>query len=560
MKKVCLAYCLCFAAHVSFAKVDSIGINEHRFSKQPYLRLGLGYGFKLSPDLATTSFSAKYSGTLLEVNNYEQESYSFGQGVSGVAALGYYLGDNLALEVAVSQGFSGTAPVARRSSDTSNYVQRIKATPATTLQLNMLIHSGGQKVQSYARAGILTSFTKKITSTLEGAPSIGYNARQTMEMQYKSAFGISGAVGVRAEVSRNLHLWVEAGTQILAPYLTQSRIKDLEVNGVNVASYLTADQLTQKFGFSGTTDNAGNGTTATSSDAFSNASINVGITFDIEQHVSESKGQSKKGFFFTAAVGYMLPLATKTSDIDGGYSATYALGASTPEKVSFSLNPASYSVGAILKAGAGYMLGPHLGIECDAWLGVGNKDYKYATERYVRSKYGTTLESKGLTTTRAQSPLVLIPAVVLSTGPSRTSGHIRAGLVLPGNIVVEVNDEEQLLTMSGVTIPTTSKATLKTRFTIGASVSAGASFSVSSHLKIVADVTAISYAPAARELTLTEMKQSGVSIIDKVPVSKRTITYERSGSYGPGITGSTMPSYTLPFSGLGFTVGANVSL
>jgi len=556
-----LGSCLCFATQVAFGKVDSLGVNDHRPSWQPYFRLGLGYGLKLSPDIATTSFSARYSGTRNEVNKYTQERYSFGQGVSGVAAMGYYLGKNLAMEVAISQGFSGTAPVARISSDTSNYVQRIKATPATTLQLNMLIHSGGQKIQSYARAGILTSFTKKITSTLEGAPSIGYSAQQTMELQYKPAFGFSGAVGVRAEVSRNMHLWLEAGAQILAPYLTQSRIKELEVNGVNVTSYLNAGQSTQQFGFSGTTDNAGNGTTATSSDAFSNASINAGITFDIEQHVSESKGQGKKGLFFTAAVGYMLPLATKASDIDGGYSATYALGASAPEKTSFSINPASYSVGAVLKAGAGYMLGPHLGIECDAWVGVANKEHKYATERYVRSGYGTTLERKGLITTRAQAPTIIIPAVVLSTGPSRISGHIRAGLALPGNIVVEVKEEEQLLTMGGVTIPTTSKATLKTRFTIGASVSAGASFSVSSHLKMVADVTAISYAPAARELTLTELKQSGVSIIDQVPVNKRTITYERSGSYGPGVTGNTtMPSYTLPFSGIGFTIGACVSL
>ena len=381
-------------------------------------------------------------------------------------------------------------------------------------------------------------------------------------MLRRSAWGFSGAFGVSTEVSRNVHLWVEASAMVLAPYMGQSKIKELEVNGVNVASYLTADQLTQKFGFSGTTDNAGNGTTPTSSDAFSNASINAGITFDIEQHVSESKGQNKKGFFFTAAVGYMLPLATKTSDIDGGYSATYVLGASTPEKASFSSNPASYSVGTTARAGIGYMLGPHLGIECDAWIGLGNKEYKYTTERYVRSKYGTTLESKDLTTTRAQSPLLIIPAVVLSTGPSRTSGHIRAGLVLPGNIVVEVTNEERLLTMSGVTIQTTSKATLKTRFSIGASVSAGASFSLSSHVKIVADINAISYAPAAREITLTEMTQSGVSILDQVPVNKRTINYERSGSYGPGsATGnSIMPSYTLPFSGLGFTIGAKFSL
>lgn len=561
MKKILLASCLCFAAHVSFAVVDSLGINEHRLSRPPYVRFGLGYGFKLSPDIATSSFSARYSGTPYEVNKYKQESYSFGQGVAGVAALGYYLGKNLAMEVAISQGFSGSLPVARNSSDTSNYVKRIKATPATTMQVNMLIHTSGSKVQAYARAGILTSFTKKVTSTLEGAPRIGVDARQTMEMQYKPAFGFSGAFGVRTEVSRNVHLWIEAGAVMLAPYLAQSKIKELEVNGTNIASYLTADELTQHFGFSGTTDNAGGGVTPTSSDAFSNASINAGITFDMEQHRSERAVQNKKGFFFSAAVGYMLPLATKTRDIDGGSSATYALGASRAEQVKFSDNPASYGVGAIARVGAGYMLGPHLGVECDAWMGLGSKEYKYATERYVKGKYGTILESKDLATTRAKSPLLIIPAVVLSTGPSRTSGHIRAGLVLPVNTVLEVRNEEYLLTMSGVTVHGTSEATLRTSFTIGASLSAGASFSVSSHMKIVAELNSISYAPAAREITLTEMTQSGVSVLDQVPVSRRTITYERSGSYGPGTTGnSIMPSYTLPFSGIGLTIGANVSL
>lgn len=560
MKKVYLALALSLHFVSSIAQTDSTGINEHRSPRQPYFRVGAGYGFGLSSDITTISQSVKYAGTGREQIKYSQEPVSFGKGATGVVAAGYYLGKCIALEAAVSTGFSGSSPVAHITTDTSNYTERLKSVPATTLQLNMLIHTPGTKAQVYARAGLVTSFAAKITSTLEGSPLLGNTAKQTMELQHKAAFGFAGAIGLRKEVSPNVHIWVEASTLMLAPYLDKLTIKDLEVNGTNVTRYMTADDATQNFDFSGTTTNVTDGPVFTSSDPFSNAGFNAGVTFDIEKHTVEKIARGKRGFYVSAAFAFMAPLAGKTSSIDGSIVTTSTFGAASEQK--FDMKRASYSTGIAARAGIGYMLSPYVGVQCDGWLGLRSKQYSYLSEKFLKSGTYSVLDKKTITTSQARSPLLLIPALVVTTGESRVSGHIRAGLVLPLRATILLENEEFLPSVSATTAYRTGKAKMTTNFALGSSVALGASVHLSQAMRLVMEVTTLSYAPTAKSATITELRQSGLDILTQLPVEERTTTYTKYGTYGAGTpAGSTIhPSFTLPFGGIGGSVGLSMSL
>ncbi|MBX2904924.1 MAG: hypothetical protein KF744_02740 [Taibaiella sp.] len=562
MKKISLAILFALSCFSALAGSDSTHAYERRAARQPYFRLGAGYGFGLSSDITTTTKSVKYAGTKSEQIRYSQENVSFGKGMSGTAAMGYYLGKCLALEAAISTGFSGSAPVARFTTDTSNYTERLRSVPATTLQLNMLIHSPAQKTQVYARAGLVASFAGKITSTLEGTPRLGTTAKQTMELQHKAAFGFSGALGVRREVSPNVRLWIEAGTLMLAPFLDKLTIKDLEVNGTNVTRYMTADDATQKYDFSGTTTKDFEGATPTSSDPFSNAGFNAGVTFDIERHASEKEAAANRGFYLSAAFTFLAPLASKTASIDGSSVVTSSFGATIANEQKFDSRKASYSTGIAARAGVGYMFNPYIGVECDGWLGLRSKQYSYVSEKYLKSGSYSILDKKTVTNSRAQAPLLLIPALFVTTGQSRVSGHIRAGLVLPVRTIILLENEEYLPSVSSTTAYRTGKAKLTTNFVLGSSVAVGATTYLAPGVRLVTEVSALSYAPSAKSATLTELKQSGLDILTQVPVAERTTTYAKAGTYGAGTSaGSTIhPSFTLPFSCIGATVGLNIAL
>lgn len=503
------------------------------------------------------------AGTPQEVTTFRQTTFSYGRGLSGTAGIGYYLGTNAAIEFTISPGLAGPSLDGTFITDTSRFIEKSSATPPTMLQCSFMLHSNGEKTVLYSRAGLFTALNSKITAKLQGTVKSGAAVTETVDFIHRPAIGFNGAIGIRTEISHNVHLWAEASVVSYSPFLKKATIKEYSVNGSNILTRLPGHLASQSFCFSGTTTDGLQGTLRTDSDPFSSVGLNAGLTFDMDAH--STKGNKSKtrtaGPYVALALGYFAPLSAKTNGISGSYTITEpAVYGSTKEQ--FDLRPASYLSGISGRASIGYMFDDHIGVQCDAWLGLKTSNYKYSFEKYTDYTFSKVLDEKETYYRQATSPLLIIPSLVMQTGTGTLAGHIRGGIVIPARVTVTSKDASYSPITGSPTPYREATAQIATNFTIGYSFSAGASYSLGKGIRIFGETTMISYAPTAKSATLTGLTQFGQNILDQVPVDERTITYAQSGSHGPGspTRNKVMASYTLPFSALGLMMGISVAL
>ena len=255
-------------------------------------------------------------------------------------------------------------------------------------------------------------------------------------------------------------------------------------------------------------------------------------------------------FYLRAGLGYAMPQAGQTMDANGTpYNGTYS---SSTGKQTYTMKSASYSSGSSCTLGLGYMFSDHVGVQADAALGLANSKYTFAVANANISGYIGNEQ----VTTQAKSTIFLMPALVLQTGGSSSWNlYGRFGVVVPVKAVV-TSIEDYYIPSQSFRIDYTSQ--LKSSFSLGTTAAAGLEYKLNDRTTLWGEVSMMSLSLFLKESKYTHVTVDGVSYpLDSIG-GPHPVKYSKNVTVDTNY--NTQPSYSLPFSNLGISIGVRVLL
>jgi len=234
MKKILLSLCL-----LSFTALSATA-QEWSF------RLGLGYAFPTASQTLDAN-GLPYSGnvTYSNANTGDKESIgmkraSFGSGLKVAGGVQYMFSKNIGVAVDINIGVTSPKYVLQTTNDKSvngndvsdNTYTRYAKLPVL-LTPSFVLQSGGDKLNVYARAGVVLPLSTQIISEEhDNYQNVAGNEEQlnkTVKTQFN--LGFSGAMGVSYRTSENFSLWVEGNLVALSVYPKEADITVHTIDG-----------------------------------------------------------------------------------------------------------------------------------------------------------------------------------------------------------------------------------------------------------------------------------------------------------------------------------------
>lgn len=259
-------------------------------NKPFYMRVGLGYGLAMSGNVGNGN------GTIVTVANdetFKVQPYSYGAGLSGTLAVGYNVNKNLGVEMIATSTVAGkkyeyTSIYEFTSGGTTYAEKAVVTTYGNTLLLQpaIVVQSGGDKTNVYARMGVIVPIMNSLASDVDYSENMNNNVEKTTE-EYSMYFslGASGAVGASFNLSYNLRLYTELCLVSYSPYLAKGSRTSYTRNGVEYLSYLSLKDREIEFKKSGTITSSQDPDKPTVAQTqaipFSNMGINAGIVIQL---------------------------------------------------------------------------------------------------------------------------------------------------------------------------------------------------------------------------------------------------------------------------------------
>jgi len=275
-----------------------------------YLRACAGYsGSQAGQTLDGTAFP--YSGNATQTAagpiNYDIKKISFSAGTYLDLAGGYMFSEHVGIDAAFNIGLSPkqytTNYADQVSSENIQLIQ--KAANPTFFVPSLVLQTGGEKLNLYARVGLVVPVNTKITqdeifSTIPASDVTDY----TYEIKNSFSLGYAAAIGAQYQVKERLKLMGEVNFMSLAMLIKSADLTNINQDGRNYPP--TADSsAVQHYAYSTNTSGV---TTSSSNQAawtqpFSNVGVRFGVVFLIGnqgEHQGRSKsgkGRSQNGYF-----------------------------------------------------------------------------------------------------------------------------------------------------------------------------------------------------------------------------------------------------------------------
>jgi len=299
MKKIC-----CFILS-SLATI-------HVATAQFYFKAGLGYAIPQSGQTMDGT-ATPYNGTMTINSNaltqtYSIKSASFSAGAHGFLGIGYLISNHAGIELHGDFGLSTkkytfTINNVMLNGVESNVNIEQKAKGLFILSPSLVLQTGGESVNLYTRIGVALPINSKINANQiqsnlpgTGAPSV-YN----FGLQVTNSFspGFSAAAGVRYKLSDKISIWGELSVLSLNLYIKESALKSFTYNGRSQnLSYVTSPHVV-KYSKNVIVD-SNQASLPTYTQPFSNAGLNVGISFNLSEkkrkkaHLSSDEAVEEK--------------------------------------------------------------------------------------------------------------------------------------------------------------------------------------------------------------------------------------------------------------------------
>ncbi len=265
---------------------------------------------------------------------------------------------------------------------------------------------------------------------------------------------------------------------------------------------------------------------------------------------------SAQGFNFRGTIGYAMPMAGQTLDGTGmPYNGnTTNSVVDSANYTSYSIKGASFSSGFHGTLGVGYMFSKYIGVDLAMSFGVSSTSYTYNDNNEVLGGVAYNVQ----VVQKAQSPLMLIPALVLQNNGAVFNVYARFGLALPLNTTII--QDQYLTNLPGTGAIETDDYTwqVKNSFSLGMVAALGLQYKVTDHFKISFEASMLSLSVYTKEADLTNISVDGQgNYVSQVPAAQTKIYYSDnfktvSNDY------YHQPVYSQPFSNLSFNIGFQV--
>lgn len=271
-------------------------------AQQAYFRGGLGYGiahggevqapvYSYSP-VSALPINGTYSGINLpgnESNSFELKRVSYTTGLQGILAAGMMFGKHIGVDVATGLG------LATPQMNSTLYIEQpdLKVRMDVAQQANLpvmisptiVIQSGGEKINAYARGGITlpvkTAIFQELTYVSEQynpADNDYVITRVNITEEFRMRFnpGVTGSIGASMKTAKQVTFWAELYLLSMNLFYKKSVISSFDVNGQSVLNQLSQTEKETRYEFK--SNNSGNtNITPTFQAPFSNIGLHAGV-------------------------------------------------------------------------------------------------------------------------------------------------------------------------------------------------------------------------------------------------------------------------------------------
>lgn len=276
-------------------------------AQQVYFRGGLGYGiahggevqapvYSYSPT-AALPINGSFRSTNLpgnESSSFDLKRVSYSTGLQGILAMGMMFNKHIGVDVAAGLGLATQQMNSTLFVEQPDLRVRMDVTQQTNLPVTIsptvVIQSGGEKINAYARGGITLPVKAAIFQELayvreqfNPADNEYVTTRINITEEFRMRFnpGVTGSVGVKMKAAKQVTFWAELYLLSMNLFYKKSIITSLDVDGQSVLNQLSSTEKETKYEFK--SSNSGNTNIVPTFQApFSNMGLHAGIMVDLK--------------------------------------------------------------------------------------------------------------------------------------------------------------------------------------------------------------------------------------------------------------------------------------
>ncbi|GAA4467750.1 hypothetical protein GCM10023093_24080 [Nemorincola caseinilytica] len=230
----------------------------------------------------------------------------------------------------------------------------------------------------------------------------------------------------------------------------------------------------------------------------------------------------------------------------------------TPTMRTIDMKPASFTAGQSAEISVGALFGRHVGAELRAYIVTGTPEYTYVTEGFVSSG-GITMYDKETVTTRARTPMVLMPSMVVQSGGEKVNIYSRFGLAIPLSNKIDIKDDYEV---AGNPFRGHAEYEMTSKMKLGFTGAAGVSFKAGNKIRIWVEANMLSLSPIMDEMVLTKYTVNGVNELANVSARNKRVNFDLSGQEAFPLN-EDKPAMSiaeaLPYSNAGLSAGISMS-
>ncbi len=260
---------------------------------------------------------------------------------------------------------------------------------------------------------------------------------------------------------------------------------------------------------------------------------------------------ANKPFYMRVGIGYGLLLS-------GQNDATNGTVVNVSNEESFNIKQYSYGAGLSGTLALGYNISKNLGVELIGTSTIAGRNYTFTSIDEYSS--GGTTYTQTTEITSYGSTFLLQPSIVVQTGGAKANIYARMGVIVP-----VVNSLTYDIVYSRSSSSDIDKTSLEHTmyFSLGATGAVGASYNISTHLRLFSEICMVSYSPYVAKGSRTSYSRNGVEYLGQFKTNEREYEFEKTGtidsSPDPGKP-TTLKTQSIPFSNIGINAGIVIQL
>ena len=265
-----------------------------------------------------------------------------------------------------------------------------------------------------------------------------------------------------------------------------------------------------------------------------------------------------QGFYFRTGAGYAFPLASQTADASGSLF-NGSITRTTIDSVdydSYKIKKASFTAGAHVAFGLGYMFSEHVGIDAALDFGISPTKNVFDFNNIVVNSVPSNVEF----VQKASLPVMFSPSLVLQTAVKSVELFSRLGIVMPVNSKITLDRIFTSLPGYGAITVDDETWEIRNKFSMGMTAAMGVQKKMNNRMKLGAEVSFLSMSIITKQAKMTQYTSNGQKYnISSQPDSLTNIIFSNNFT-STSNNFYHQPAYTQPFGNIAFNIRLVYSL